>query len=163
MVSIGSEQLKFDENGNPIFVKTISYKGETVTLTPEQKNLKKELTFQILFQRVALNPKTMLNLSAWFVQDLLIKIPNKEEYRYYYLYYEKGMNLPCVRILDVNMGKFCGFTTQVTLSDKTYVRKIGSAKRVTEIQAKKMLLDGSVLCVFSEENLSEQHVAPKSE
>ena len=167
MVSIGYEQLKFDENDNPIFIRTIDNNGKTEILTPEQKNLKKELTFKILFERVALNPKTMKNLSAWFVQDIRVKVPNREEYRYCYLYFEKGttpengMKNVCIKYLDVNMGRFCGFTTSISLNDKTFVKKIGEAKRVTTEIAKKMWNNNEILAVVNEEHPEETWVEPK--
>ena len=163
MKPIGSEVLKFNELDEPIFERTIDRNGTVQILKPQEKGLVKELTFKILFQRVALNPKTLQNISAWFVQDLLVKVPSKKEYEYFYLFHERGMSNVCLRILDVNMGRFAGFTTTVSLNDKTFVKKVNTPKRLTTEQAKKMLLNGEVLGVFAEDNLSEQHVQPKSE
>jgi hypothetical protein len=138
------EKLNMDEKMNPVFQTINSTNNEVVeTLTPEQKGLWKSKEFYILFQRVALNPKTLMNISAWFAQKIMFKVPSKEEFDYHYFAWEKGFSVPCVRVLDSRMGRLAGFTFQVSATDATYTKKIGAAKRLSVEQVRKIVLEKS--------------------
>ena len=120
-----------------------------------------------MFKRVALNPQTMQNISAWFIQKIVYKVPNKDGLDYHWFYFEKGMSLPCVRILDVRLGRLQGLTYQVNVNDAIFVRKVNQPKRITLTQKVKALMameyEGiPVLGQFSESDGSE-FVSPKSE
>lgn len=158
-----SEKITQNENGEPVF--EIYENGETKTLTPLEKGLFREKEFVILFQRIALNPKTLQNIEGWFVQKILYKIPNRDNFDYHWFFWEKRVTLPHIRILDARMGRLCGLTFAVAPMDKKFVKKTSAPKRITTAQAQKILKDkifDGIPClgVFSESG--EEYVAPKS-
>ncbi|HLE75731.1 MAG TPA: hypothetical protein VI864_06780 [Candidatus Bathyarchaeia archaeon] len=161
------EKIAMDESGNAIFQVINSQNGEVEkVLTPQDKGLWREKEFCILFQRTALNPLTMKNISAWFIQKILYKMPNRDGYDYHYFAWEKHMSLPCCRILDSRMGQLAGLTFQVTVTDKDFVRKTAQPKRLTKEQVQKILKDKQFeslpfLGIFNEQG--EEYVAPKSD
>jgi hypothetical protein len=159
------EKLAMDENGNAVF--QIIDHGEVLqTLKPENKGLWKSKEFYILFERVALNPQTLKNISAWFCQRVVYRVPNKDGFDFHWFYWEKGM-LPHIRILDCRMGRLTGLTFAVNPSDATYVKKVNAPKRLTAEQKIKALMNGEfdglpILGIF-DENDGAQFVSPKSD
>jgi hypothetical protein len=109
--------------------------------TPESKGLFREKEFFIVFKRTALDPTTLRNVSGYFIQKLLFKVPNKEGYDCHYFYFEKGFSVPCARILDPRLQNLCGLTFQVSPNDPRFVKNIGEPVRITNEVAKKAMLD----------------------
>jgi len=136
------ERLAMDEAGNAIY-ETVENGQVVETLTPEQKdkNLFREKEFVFLFQRVALNPMTMQNISAWFVQKIIYKIPNKDGFDFHWFFWSKDVSLPHVKVLDSRLGRLAGFCFAVNVNDKTYVRKTAQPKRLSKELAQKILKD----------------------
>jgi hypothetical protein len=158
------EKIGMDEKGNAVF-ETIENGQVVQVLKPEDKNLWKSREFYIIFSRTALNPRTLQNVSGWFIQRLLFRVPNRDGFDYHYFTKPKGVNLPHIRILDSRMGRLCGLCFSVNVSDKDYVRKLGAPKRISTTQKYQILKTGmyeglEVLGQFSESG--EEWVQPKS-
>lgn len=158
------EELGMDELGNAVF--QIIDNGEILeSKTPEQKGLWRSKEFCYIFTRTALDTLRMVNVSATFVQRVCYHVKNRDGFDYHYFYWEKGMSLPCVRILDSRMGTLCGLTFQVNVTDRDYVRKTAQPKRLTKEQVQKILKDKvfegiPYLGIFGEDDGSE-FCAPK--
>jgi len=154
-----------DENGNAIF--EVWEKGKLVaTKTPIEKGLFREKQFCYIFTRVALNPISLKNISAPFVQRILYRVPNREGYDFHWFFWEKSVSLPHIRVLNSAMGRLCGLCFSVSVLDKKYVKKTAQPKRITREQAQKILKDKifegiPCLGVFGELE-GELYVSPKS-
>jgi hypothetical protein len=158
------EKIGMDENGNAIF-EIIENQQVVQVLKPEDKGLWKSKEFYIIFSRTALNPRTLQNVSGWFIQRLLFRVPNRDGFDYHYFTKPKGVNLPHIRILDSRMGRLCGLCFSVNVTDSDYVRKVNAPKRISAAQKYQILKTGmyeglEVLGQFSESG--EEWVQPKS-
>jgi hypothetical protein len=152
------EKLIITEEGNPAF--EIYFDGKlSKTETPEERGLFKQKEFCYLFTRTALNPQTMKNISAPFLQKISYKVPNKDGFDFMWLFWERGM-LPHVKALDARLGRLAGFCYAIIPSDANYVKKTAAPKKLTNIQAAKIMKEGvyegiPCLGVFGEDNGSE--------
>ena len=130
-----------NENQEPVF--EIYEDGKlTKTLTPIEKGLFREKQFCYVFNRVALNPMTMKNVQAAFIQIVLYKPKNREDFDYFWFYWEKGM-MPHVKCIDSRLGRFAGYCSAPTITDENFVRKVGSPKRLSREQAQRILKNGT--------------------
>ena len=155
-----------NEQGEPVFEVYLDNKLDRVE-SPEQRGLWKSKEFVILFERTALNPQTMKNVSAWFVQKICYRIPNREGYDFHFFYWSKDVSLPHIKILDTRLGRLQGLCYCVIPSDAIYVKKVNQPKRLTKEQKIKITMNGEFdgipcLGIFSETDGSE-YVQPKSE
>ena len=128
------QKLTQDENGNPVY--EIYENGKlTKTLTPlEMPHMFREKQFCYAFNRVALNPLTMKNISAPFLQIVLYKPKDRAGFDYFYFYYEKCMAMPAVKCIDSRLGRTAGFCSTPNIMDTDFVRKIGAPKRLSKEQ-----------------------------
>ena len=104
----------------------------------------REREFFIIFKRTALNPQTLKNVSGWFAQKILYRIPNREGYDFFYFYFEKGFSLPCARILDPRLQSLCGLTFQVSPQDPKFTKKVGVPKRLSNEDARQCMIDRNI-------------------
>lgn len=152
-------------NANQEAVFEIIENGEIIeTKTPLEKGLWREKQFCYLFTRTALDTLRNVNVHAFFAQKIVYNVKNRDGFDFHYFYWEKGMSLPCARILDSRMGTLCGLTFQVNITDKDYTKKINAPKRLTKEQVAKILKEGQFegipcLGVFNESG--EEFCAPK--
>lgn len=159
------ERIVLNEAQLPVF-EICENNKLTKTLKPEDKGLFREKTFIMLFNRTALDPLRMVNVSATFAQKILFKIPNRDGYDYHYFYWEKGMSVH-VKCIDPRLKRFCGYCSSVSVSDAMFVKKIGAPKRLTKEQVQKIVKEGMYegipyLGCFGELDGAE-FVAPKSD
>jgi hypothetical protein len=152
------EKLTQNELGEPVFEVYLDGKLSR-TETPQDRGLFREKQFYFIFSRVALNPKTLQNISGFFIQKICFKIPNREGYDCHFFYWSKDVSLPHIRVLDSRMGRFAGLT------DAIYVHKTAQPKRITREQRFSILKSGEyegVPCLGSFAETGETFVQPKS-
>lgn len=157
------EKIILDENGNVQI--QLTQKGQLIkTSTPEELGFFREKKFVYVFQRVALNPQTLKNISAPFLQIVQYKPKNRDGYDFYYFFFDaKAMSMPCVKNLDPRLGRFTGFTSSPNVQDTDFVRKIAAPKRLSREEFAKIMKDRvyqgmPFLGIFSEDG--QEFVAP---
>lgn len=132
----------FNANQEVVF-KTIN--GETKEVisevSPLEKGYFREREFLILQKRTALNPITLKNVSGYFLQKVLYKIPNRDGYDCHFMQFQKGFSLPCVSVLDARLQTLCGLTFQISPNDPKFTKNIGSAKRIKNENVRQILID----------------------
>jgi hypothetical protein len=156
--SVGYEKLKFDSEGTPYFERTISKDGTTRNVSMEENGFVKSLTVDVIIRREGFSPT--MERKIWLgLQKLEFKIPARDSrYRFHYLKFEKGMTSPCLSIFDPSLGTFCGITERLDITSE-FVRKVGSAKKITPQKAKQLVQDKAVLGIFSDFENSIAQVA----
>jgi hypothetical protein len=134
--------IRFNQENEVVFQVIDTNNNQVIsTKTTEQMNLWKSKEFYILCKRTVTNYQTYKELSAFFIQKVLYRTPNRDGYDYHFFYYEKGFSVPCAKILDPRLNNLCGLTFQVSPSDDTFTKKVGAAKRLSNEQAKKVMFD----------------------
>lgn len=117
--------------------KWLKTKGKIWFETVEQNGWSKEVELLGLIKRTPQNytgfgsPKPI-----FFIQKFMCKIPNLKSNRFIYL--QKSMGKVYKRDFKLD------YTTELNLTDKDFVRKIGTPKRISLKRASKMLKDKTV-------------------
>jgi hypothetical protein len=128
--------------------------------TPQEMGLFREKMFCYVFRRVALDPISLKNLQAYFVQKVLYRVRNEEPYAFFWFYFESGFSLPCIKNIDPRLQNLCGITWQVSNSDKDFTELIDEPKRLTNDETRKALIDrvyeGIPILGLYDENGSEK-------
>ena len=159
------EKLIVNEKGELTF--EVWQKGQLIkTLTPIEKGLWRSKEFCYIFTRVALNPISLKNISAPFLQKILYRVPNREGFDFHYFTWQKEISLPHIHVLDPKLGRLCGLCFSVGVVNKKYVKKSAQPKRLSKEQAQKILHDKvyeGIPCLGSFTESGETYVAPKQE
>ena len=158
MISVGCRKLDFTEKLEPYFIETIDKQGTTKTLTMKDCGYVKELVFDVVIFREFFSPSG--EPRKWFgLQECVAKIPNERSYRYIYLFKSKDMDNIAITFVDPltldNFGTHSMVTTLVDISDGQYIRKVGSAKKLTIEQVRLKLKNREILGIYRDDLKSQ--------
>jgi len=165
---LGEEKLRFDENFNPYFIRTISKDGKTEKIQPEQCTLPlvKELTAFVVLRREGFSPS--MEKRVWYgLQQIQIKVPNEKEYRYHYICYDaRAMSNVCVVILNPTLKDSCGNYNKTAwdmslnpkkMEDASYewefIRFIGKAKPISAGKLAELKQNKQILAVLNDSGM----------
>jgi hypothetical protein len=158
--------LKHEPNGSPYFEKTTEIhefdayfqkwvkKSELTKvekLKPEQIGLVKNLDFQIIIKRSAISESTLTKKTGFFLQRYKVSIPKEKRYNDDYISMPKGVKRPHINHLAQSLGNYCGFCEAISPNDTEYIKKVGTAKRITVTEARHLIEQKAVIGVFTED------------
>ena len=162
-ISLGQEVLKFDEFGNPYYVKTINKRSETANIQPQECTLPlmKELTIKIILKRDFYSPQG--EPKKWFgLQTIKIAIPKEKPLRYYFLAYDpKCMSNVCVKVVSPEMydsfNNYNSVAWDMSLSatrdsiEYEWIKRIGKPQTITALKAKTLLDSKEAFCIMTDQ------------
>lgn len=163
--NIGQTKLRFDENGDPFYLRTISKDGTTEKVLPENMKIPmlKELIVKVALKRSGYSPE--MEKRTWYgIQTLKISIPIEKRYRYYYLVFDpKAMSSVVVKVvIPTAIDEFSNynsiswnFNVQPSRDSKEFdwVRKVGKVETVSSLKVQSLLQNKEILGVLSDEGI----------
>jgi len=121
-------------------------------LTPESQGYFRELSTSLIITRKAYG-SDMKEHVGYFQQKILIKIDlvnYGHDYDYAWLYRTSRNH-----IMIKNFDNQFGCVQSIAFNDERFVRKIGKAKRISELEAKTLLLSHEALALVDEQKNPE--------
>jgi len=166
----GWEILKFDEQLNPYYLKTIDAQGNTKKISPSECTLPllKELDVCVILKRDFYSPTG--EARQWFgVQQLKIVVPDERQFRYHYLVYSpKCMANICIKLLYPDLrdsiGNYNSTCWDFNLSLKqleqesyefSWIQKVGEPVTISREKAKIMLESKEAIALLNDSGQQE--------
>ena len=156
---------KFEPNGTLYFEKVTTTQAKNTEdekwytterkvekLTPESQNYFRELSTSLIITRKAYG-SDMKEHVGFFQQKILIKIDLVNfghDYDFAWLYRTSRGH-----IMVTNFDNQFGCTQGVAFNDERFVHKVGKAKRISELEAKTLLIKHEALALVDEQKNPE--------
>jgi hypothetical protein len=154
----GYTTFHLDSEETLVFERVINSRNEKETLKAEDLGFKKELQIIAVFSRSHESDRDFLTKTAYFKQQLTVKI--KKDVTYSYIFFEKGMSQVCLRNFEGNYTYSISLGKPLDKEDAgnrlyqiTYAKPI----KISDIEARKLLLSGNAL-LFDSDTLNSQTV-----
>jgi hypothetical protein len=114
-------------------------KTETSFEPLESEGILKSVQFDVIFTKIALNPKTMENIYSYWLQKMEASVPRTKEYRHIFVSICNGLLFKH----DLANGRTMHVAVNAPDSDVT-VERIGKGKRLSLAEAQKLLSEKKV-------------------
>lgn len=155
------QTLKYEVDGTPYFEKVTETKvKDTETgiwnvdraqtkvekFTPESQGYLREIATSIVITRKAYG-SDLKEITGFFQQKILMKVDvSQDDYKHAYL--KKSTHTHSIMV--TNFDSLYGCTQYVPLNDERFVHLIGKAKRISEIEAKRLLISHEAIALCDE-------------
>jgi hypothetical protein len=158
MINIGARKLCFNEKLEPYFEETVDKQGTIKNLTMADAGFCKKIEFDIVIKREFVNnngePKIL-----YFLQHCKAQIPNERAYKYVYISKFPSMLNVAISYFDPtsldSFGTHSVITTLLDFSDGQFISKVGTAKKMTPEQIRKLVKEKAVLGIFKDDLRSQ--------
>lgn len=158
MINVGQQKLEFDEKLDPYFTETTNKNGATKKLNMSEAGYVKSIEFNIIIKREFYSQNGEPKI--WYgLQRMVAKIPNERSFRYLFLYKEPTMQNIAITYFDPTVldgfGTHAKITSLIDFSDGQYVKKVGSAKKLSVEQLRLKIKNREILGVFKDDLKSQ--------